>query len=457
MIQTHDVVVIGAGVVGAAIGRLMAGHELDVVIVEARGDVGDATSKANTAILHTGFDASPGTLESTLVRRGYELLLDYSTQTGIPVQRTSALLVAWDEEQVCSLPELQRKAQLNGYDLTRLVDADHVYAAVPDLGPGALGGLIVPDESIICGWSTTLALATDAVNRGCDLRLNTAVTGIEVGERTTVVRTSHGDLVTRWVVNAAGLGGDVIERMVGFDRFALHPRRGELVVFDKLARPRVPVIVLPVPSKAGKGVLVSPTIYGNVMVGPTAEDMQDRADTATTESGLSFLESRLARLMPALLDEEVTATYAGLRAAHDQDDYVLAADAGSRYAVAGCIRSTGLTASMAIAEYLGKLLVAAGLELVPRSDLPAPPQMPPIGEHQVRPFQDAELINADPAYGTVICFCERVTEGEIRDAMAATIPARDLGALRRRTRAHNGRCQGFYCGARLTAMLDAGP
>ena len=449
----YDVVVVGAGVVGCAIGRYLAGHELDVAVVEARGDVGDGTSKANTAILHTGFDASPGTLEARLVRDGYRLLSEYCAGTGIPLRRTSALLVAWDGEQLDALPSLQAKAEQNGYLETRVVDAAHVYATVPDLGPGALGGLVVPGESVICTWSTSIALATDAVARGCDLRLDTVVTGIEVGPDTTVVTTDRGDLETRWVVNAAGLGGDVVERMVGLDRFTLNPRRGELLVFDKLAGPKVPVIVLPVPSKVGKGVLVSPTIYGNVMLGPTAEDLADRADTATTEDGFAFLREQGARLMPSLLEEEVTAAYAGLRAAHDRTDYVIEADAERRYAVAGCIRSTGLTSSMAVAEHVGRLLADSGLELHPKAELPPPPQLPPLGEHMLRPYADAGLIARDPAYGAVVCFCERVTEGEIRDALASPVPARDLGGLRRRTRAHNGRCQGFYCGARLTALL----
>lgn len=452
----HDVVVIGAGVIGAAIARELAGHRLSVALVEARGDVGDGTSKANTAILHTGFDASPGTLESRLVHDGYLKLVDYCAATGIPMQNTSALLVAWDDEQLDNLPGLQDKAERNGYHETVLVDADAVYATVPALGPGALGGLVVPGESVICSWSTTIALATDAVNRGCELLLDTTVTGLSLagGEGdASVVHTTRGDLPARWVVNAAGLGGDEIDAMAGFDRFHLHPRRGELLVFDKLSRPDVPVIVLPVPSKLGKGVLVSPTIYGNVMVGPTAEDMTDRTDTATTEAGFDFLRAKGEALVPSLMGEEVTAAYAGLRAAHDRDDYVIEADAGRRYLVAGCIRSTGLTSSMAVGEYVAGLLADAGLELDPRDDLPAPPRVPQIGEHTPRPYQDAERIAADPAYGEVVCFCERVTAGEIRDALGSTIPATDLGGLRRRTRAHNGRCQGFYCGARLTAML----
>lgn len=451
----YDVVVVGAGVVGSAIARELAGYQLKVALVESRSDVGDGTSKANTAILHTGFDASPGTLESRMVGQGYHLLADYAGQTGIPVLKTGALLVAWDAEQLESLPKLQAKAESNGYAKTEIVDAEHVYATVPDLGPGALGGLRVPDESIICTWSTTIALATDAVQRGAVLRLNTAVEGVEVGESVTTVRTTKGTLRTRWLVNAAGLGGDTIDALFGFDRFHLNPRRGELLVFDKLARPKVPVIVLPVPSKVGKGVLVSPTIYGNVMVGPTAEDMTDRADTGTTEDGFEFLFAKGKGLMPSLMGEEVTAAYAGLRAAHDRTDYLIEADPKQRYLVAGCIRSTGLTSCMAVAEYVRGLLTEAGLEADPRTELPEPPRLPNIGEHALRPYEDDELIAKDPAYGEVVCFCERVTKGEIRDACHSTIPARDSGALRRRTRAMNGRCQGFFCGAAVKQLLES--
>ena len=451
----YDVVVVGAGVVGSAIARELAGYQLKVALVESRSDVGDGTSKANTAILHTGFDASPGTLESRMVGQGYHLLADYAGQTGIPVLKTGALLVAWDAEQLESLPKLAAKAESNGYAKTEIVDAEHVYATVPDLGPGALGGLRVPDESIICTWSTTIALATDAVQRGAVLRLNTAVEGVEVGESVTTVRTTKGTLRTRWLVNAAGLGGDTIDALFGFDRFHLNPRRGELLVFDKLARPKVPVIVLPVPSKVGKGVLVSPTIYGNVMVGPTAEDMTDRADTGTTEDGFEFLFAKGKGLMPSLMGEEVTAAYAGLRAAHDRTDYLIEADPAQRYLVAGCIRSTGLTSCMAVAEYVRGLLTEAGLEAAPRTELPEPPRLPNIGEHALRPYEDDELIAKDPAYGEVVCFCERVTKGEIRDACHSTIPARDSGALRRRTRAMNGRCQGFFCGAAVKQLLES--
>ncbi|GAA3206778.1 NAD(P)/FAD-dependent oxidoreductase [Dactylosporangium siamense] len=451
MTTDFDIAVVGAGIVGAAIARLLGGTSLTVALIEARDDVGDGTSKANTAILHTGFDATPGTLEARLVARGYAMLGDYAAATGIPVERTGALLVAWTDEQLQTLPALRGKAERNGYTGCELIESDEVYRRVPALGPGALGGLTVPGESITCTWTTNLALAIDAVNRGVTLLRGRRVTGVEVGPDATRLTCAGGDVTARWVVNAAGLGADVLDGLFGHARFTVTPRRGELFVFDKLARPLAPCIVLPVPSKAGKGVLISPTIYGNVMLGPTAEDLEDRTATGTSERGLAFLLDRGRELMPQLLEEEVTATYAGLRAAIDRDDYLIDVDALHRYVLVGGIRSTGLTAGMAIAEHVGGLLGEA-LDLTPRPYLPDPPRMPNLGEAGVRPYQDAARIDADPEYGRIVCFCERVTRGEIRDAYRSPIPPADLDGLRRRTRAMNGRCQGFYCGAQLAAL-----
>jgi glycerol-3-phosphate dehydrogenase len=448
-----DVAVIGAGVVGCAIARELGGHKLRVALLDTMGDVGDVTSKANTAILHTGFDASPRTMEARLVRRGYQLLSEYAAQTGIPVLKTGALLVAWTPEELAALPGLKRKAEDNGYHHCAILSADEIYADEPYLGSGVLGGLAVPDESIMCTWTTTLALATDAKSRRVELLLNHRVNAIRVGSDYSELLTSRGPIRARWVVNAAGLGSDEIDAMLGHQRFTITPRRGELIVFDKLSIRFVKHIVLPVPSSRGKGVLVSPTIYGNVMLGPTAEDVQDMRATQTSEAGFDFLLDKGRKLLPQLLEEEVTASYAGLRASSDYGDYCIEVDSAQRYLCVAGIRSTGLTASMAIAEYSIALLQEAGLVMVPAVALPPPPRMPNLGEPFARPYQDPERISADPEYGRIICFCERVTRGEIRDALNSAIPPSDLDGLRRRTRAMNGRCQGFFCGAEVAACV----
>lgn len=451
-----DVVVIGAGIVGCAIARALAGTGLSVTLVEARNDVGDGTSKANTALLHTGFDSTPGTLESRLVARGYQMLGDYAVQTGIPVEHTGAMLVAWTDEEADALPRLKEKAEANGYRACTIVTPDEVYRRVPDLGPGALGGLTVPGESIICTWTTNLALATDAVARGARLLRGARVTKVDAGPEVTTLHTTAGEVQGRWVVNAAGLGADHLDNEFGYQRFTVVPRRGELLVFDKLARPMAPLIVLAVPSSRGKGVLVSPTIYGNVMVGPTSENLEDRTATGTSEDGFEFLVSKGRALMPTLFDEEITASYAGLRASTEHDDYLIDLDAEQRYVLVGGIRSTGLTSGMAIAEYVTGLLADAGIDVTERDDLPAPSRMPNIGEAEIRPYQDGARIEADPEYGRIVCFCERVSAGEIRDTFDSPIPPADLDGLRRRTRVMNGRCQGFYCGAHTQALLQAG-
>jgi len=447
------VVIVGAGVVGAAIARTLAQYALSCTVAEASDDVGTGTTKANTAILHTGFDAVPGSLESRLVRRGAELLRQYAAKAGIPLERTGALLIAWNAEQAAQLAGIADKARLNGYLAARQISADQLYAREPHLGLGALGALEIPDESIICPWTTPLAYAIEAVTAGIRLELRTRVLGVKQADGMHEVQTSNGVLRCRWLVNAAGLESDHIDAMLGGTGFTIRPRRGELIVFDKLTRPLLSSILLPVPTLQTKGVLVAPTVYGNVLLGPTAEDVHDRADTATTAAGLSSLLTAGRRILPQLVEDEVTATYAGLRAATEHRDYQIRVDADRRYACVAGIRSTGLTASLGIAEYVVEHLADAGLTLKDRAPT-AVPFMPYIGQAGTRPYQDQARIGRDRAYGEIVCHCERVTRGEIRDAFAGPLPPASLDGLRRRTRAMNGRCQGFFCGAAVARLLE---
>ncbi|MCX5441599.1 FAD-dependent oxidoreductase [Streptomyces sp. NBC_00063] len=455
--RPYDVAVVGAGVVGTAIARELARHpHLRIALLEASADVGDGTSKANTAILHTGFDAVPGSLEARLVREGQRLLAAYAAESGIPVEPVGALLVAWDDAQLDALPDLLEKARRNGYDAARIIGADETRAREPHLGPGALGALDVPGESIICPWTTTLAYATQAVRSGVELHLNTRVETASSEGGDHLLATSRGALRARFLVNAAGLNADVLDRLVlGAGDFTVTPRRGQLIVFDELARDLVRHILLPVPTALGKGVLVAPTVYGNVLLGPTAEDLDDKEATGTTADGLDALLTKGRRILPALVDEEVTAVYAGLRAATEHDDYRIRCHEERRYVTVGGIRSTGLTASMAIAAHVAGLIAEAdaGLDLEAPGE-PGPVHMPNLGEAFPRPYQRADLIATDPAYGTIVCHCERVTRGEIRDALISTVPPASLEGLRRRTRARGGRCQGFYCGAAVRALHE---
>ncbi len=453
--QRYDVAIIGAGVVGTAMARQLARYRLRTVVLDRSNDVGTGTSKANTAILHTGFDTLPGSLESTLVRRGHELLTAYARASGIALEKTGALLVAWDAPQAARLDDVLAKSAATGYQHAHRITLEELYRREPHLGRGATGALSIPDESIVCPWSTSIAFATEAVGAGVELRLGVEVTEVTRDADTWLLRTPRGHVRSDWVVNAAGLGSDRVNRRFGHDEFTIAPRRGQLVVFDKLARSLLSSILLPVPTERTKGVLVAPTVYGNVLVGPTAEDIGDREDTATTAAGLAGLLQAGRSILPELVDEEVTAVYAGLRAATEHRDYQIAIDDRERYACVGGIRSTGLTASLAIAEHVVAEMGAGGLALDEAAREPTIPRMPQLGETETRAFQDAVKIEGDPAYGHIVCFCERVTEGEVRDALAGPVAAVDLGGLRRRTRATNGRCQGFFCGAVIAARLAA--
>jgi glycerol-3-phosphate dehydrogenase len=449
----RDVVVVGAGVVGSAIARELSRFQLRCTLVEAGADVGAGTSKANTALLHTGFDAKPGTIEARLVRRGHELLSDYASRAGIPLQRIGALLVAWSEDERAQLPGIIERSLVNGYQSIRELDVEELYRRIPNLGPGARGALEVPDEGIVCPFTTPLAFATEAVLGGCELRLRAPVTGVRrLAGGALELTTPSGLLQTRFLVNAAGLHSDELDRMLGHDAFTVTPRRGELIVFDKLARPLLDHILLAVPTATTKGVLLAPTVFGNLLIGPTAEDVKDRRDTSSTTRGLAYLRSETLRIMPALAQHEVSAIYAGLRAATEHADYQLSIHAPEGYVCVGGIRSTGLSASMAIAEHVRAELAAAGLALEPELEA-ASVRMPNLGESLPRPYAQPQRIGENPDFGRIVCFCERVTRGEILAALASPIPPADLDGLRRRTRVLMGRCQGFYCGAHVAALL----
>jgi glycerol-3-phosphate dehydrogenase len=452
--QGYDVAIVGGGDVGSAIARELARFDLRIALIEAGPDVGAGTSKANTAILHTGYDAKPGTLEARLVARGHELLTAYAAEVGIPIERTGALLVAWDGEQLARFGAIKENALRCGYDRVGEVGVDELYRREPHLGPGALGALEIPDEHIVCPFTPPLAYATQAVMAGVDLRRSERVTRLERPEaRGWLLRTSRGALAAGWVVNAGGLHSDEVHRMAGQDGFTVTPRRGELIVYDKLSRPLIRHILLPVPTATTKGVLVAPTVFGNVMLGPTAVDVDPKDDTSSTSEGIAYLRSLGDRIVPDLSEQEVTAIYVGLRAATEHADYQIGVDEERRYAWAGGIRSTGLTGSMAIAEHVRDGLDDAGLALRERRGGLPDLRMPNIGEAAPRPYARADMIAVDPEYGRIACFCERVTRGEIRDAAASPIPPADLDGLRRRTRVLMGRCQGFFCGAHVPALL----
>jgi glycerol-3-phosphate dehydrogenase len=459
MTQIFDIAVIGAGVAGSAIARELSRYQLKVALVESAPDVGMGTSKASTAIWHTGFDAKPGTLEATLMRRSYALMDKYMPEANIPHERLGAILIAWNQDQLDALPALKKKAHDNGVVDVKIISVDEVYRREPNINKGALGGLLVPGEGILCTFTVPLAYATQAVVNGVELFLNFQVK--EIRQQTVdgglwTVASADNEIQTRYVVNAAGLFSDEINAHFGHTNFTVTPRRGQLIVYDtrSVERTLVNHVLLPVPTSKTKGVLISPTVYGNILLGPTAEDLPPSAKTATqtTADGFEFLLGKGRVILPQLLHEEVTATYSGLRAATEHSDYQIEMRAEQKYLCVGGIRSTGVSSAMGIAEYAVELLGGAGLDLKLKDEF-KPVRMPTIGQADIRPYQDAEMIAQNPLYGEMVCHCERVSRGELTDAMNADIPATTLDGLRRRTRASQGRCQGFNCHAALVKDL----
>jgi len=443
----HDAAVIGGGVVGCALLRRLALHGLDVVLLERGRDLLSGASKANSALLHTGFDAPAGSLELACMRAGYREYLEIHTSLGLPLVRTGAVMVAWNDVERARLPGLLAKAIANGIDDVRALDPSEIRALEPGLAPGALAGLHVPGEHVIDPWSTPLAYARQAMAHGATVMRDCEVLDGVLEGNTWRLVTPQGDVQARIVINAAGLYADLVERFARPPPFEIRPRKGQFVVLDKTARDAVRTIVLPVPTERTKGVIVCPTIFGNVLVGPTAEEQVARDHAATDTTTLEALIVRGREILPALAHHAVTATYAGLRPATERPEYRIEALPDERWISVAGIRSTGLTAALGIARHVVDLYRR---HFGPLADaaVPISTSVPNLGESLPRPWMQ-------PDAGEIVCHCERVTRTEIEAALSGPLPAGDLGGLRRRTRVMLGRCQGFHCAGRV-AQIAAG-
>ncbi len=445
--QIHDVAVIGAGAVGCAVAHALAVRGLDVVVLERGAEPLSGASKANSAILHTGFDAPPGTLEARLVARGHALYLQRAERHGLSVLRTGALVVAWNEDQAERLPALLEQAHTNGVHDALLLDAREVATREPSLAPGQHGALYVPREHVIDPWSPFHHYASEARRRGARFVFDAALESGTFDGHTWTLGVEGGQTVRAGrTVNCAGLHGDTVERAcLGASHFEVRPRAGQFVVFDKAAARHVGAILLPVPNKITKGVVLTRTAFGNVLVGPTAEEQTDRERARTTRKGLRALVAEAERLVPALAGIPVTATYAGLRPGSDDKGYRMRHEPDLGWLTVGGIRSTGMTSSLGLAEHVVQLLLGELAE-TPVDDTPLSHPIV-LSEHEHRDWRT-------PGYGEIVCHCEMVTRREIEAALDGPLPARSLAGVRRRTRCGLGRCQGFNCAGRLAELTD---
>ena len=451
----YDVAIIGAGVVGCAIARSFAIRGWRIVVVEKAQDILEGASKGNSALLHTGFDEPAGSLELDLIKSGYALYRRINARMNLPFERTGALVVAWDEEQRTKLSGIAAHAKASGVEAS-VLDAEQLQAREPKLATNATGAVLIPDEGIIDPWSAPLGYMRQALLHGATLLTGADVRGIANKGRHWQLATARGAVDAKLVVNAAGLFGDRVERLAGREPgFAIRPRKGQFVVYDKPAHELVSSIILKVPTERTKGVLLARTVFGNLLLGPTAEDQDDRVHARTDESVLRRIMAEGEAMLPSLAEQTITAAFAGLRPATEHRDYQLKADMESRFITVGGIRSTGLSASLGIGEWAatqGSVILGEAREAPQDDDLDWP-QLPNLAEARPRPYQSA-------GRGPIACHCEWVTEGEIVDALNAPVGAGTLGGLKRRTRAMMGRCQGFGCtGAvsRLAPQLFPAP
>lgn len=440
----HDVAIIGAGVVGCAVARRFALAGAHVVLIERGADILSGASKANSAILHTGFDAPPGSLELDLVKAGRQEYLEIRETLGLSLVETGALVCAWNDTEAEKLVAIEAQGRENGIAGLRLLDGAQARATMPSLSDRLVAAIEVSGEHVIDPWSAPLAYLTQAVRLGATFLRNTELLQGRFDGHWRL-ETSSGEVRAQSVINTAGLYGDLVDERLGIaPEFRIKPRKGQFVVLDKAAFRHVPRIVLPVPSEITKGIVVCPTAFGNVLVGPTAEEQEDRVRATVEESTLKALLERGAEIVPALSGLPVTAVYAGLRPASDNKAYRVFSRPDMRAITLGGIRSTGLSSSLGLAQHALKLHSAFGDTFQPRHDVPNI-HVPSLTETEERDWQRAD-------HGEIVCHCELVTRREIEAVFDSPVPPGDFGGLRRRTRAGMGRCQGFYCNARLAEM-----
>ena len=450
----YDVIIVGAGVSGAASARELSRCAARVCVLEKEEDVCCGTSKANSAIVHAGYDAAPGSLMAKLNVRGNALMGDLAKDLDIPFRRIGSLVVCLSEEDMPGLQALYDRGQANGVPDLRIIYHDELLQMEPNLSEEAYAALYAPTAGIVCPFGLNIALAENAAMNGVEFHFDTEVQSLERRQGGGwILHTSQGSYETRLVVNAAGVYADSLHNMISSGKIHITPRRGDYCLLDKTTGSHVNHTIFPLPGKYGKGILVSPTIHGNLLLGPTAIDVADPEATNTTADGLAQVLENAGRYVKEIPYKNVITSFAGLRAHEDGHEFIIGEVPGAENFIdcAG-IESPGLTSSPAIGEMVAEI-VRAKLELSEkehfisrRKGIMNPTQLPD-GERQ-------EWIRRHPAYGHIVCRCEHISEGEILDAIHRPLGARSLDGVKRRVRAGMGRCQGGFCSPRVMELLS---
>ena len=444
--DVFDIIVIGAGVVGCAVARQFTLEGAKVAVIEKASDILDGASKANSAILHTGFDAPANSIELSCIKSGFEEYHKIHKQLNLPIEKTGAHVVAWNDGEAAKIHGILSKAHDNGISDAKMISAEQLLIKEPNLGKNAQGAIYIPDEAIIDPWSAPYAYLKQSIINGGQIFLHTQVLGGDFDGDIWEIKTSRGTIKSRHIINCAGLYGDELNKiLLGDAKFEITPRKGQFVVFDKVSAKIINSIILPVPNNRTKGVVLCRTIFGNLLLGPTAQDQKSRTDASTNEQDLQELIDIGIKKIPALKNMPITATYAGLRPATQFKEYQIETKPEKNHLTIGGIRSTGLSSALGIAKYVYKLYEDMGLKhsKIKNPKLPEPASI--LAQDGKRDWQKEN-------HGEIICHCEMVSEREIKAALKEPLKANSLAGLKRQTRVTMGRCQGFYCSAKLSQM-----
>ncbi len=448
----YDVIIIGAGVSGSAVARELSRYKVNACVLEKEEDVCCGTSKANSAIIHAGYDAAEGSLMAKLNVEGNQIMPELSKELDIPFEQCGSLVVCLDEASLPNLQALYDRGVKNGVeDLEIITDKARIREMEPNLTDEVVAVLSAPTAGIVCPFHLNIALAENAYTNGIDFKFDTEVESIEPIEGGWKLETSQGVYETRYVVNAAGVYADRFHNMVSESKIHITPRRGDYFLLDKNAGKHVNRTIFALPSKYGKGVLVTPTVHGNLIIGPTAVDIEDKEGTTTTREGLDEL-SKASLNVKNLPMRQVITSFAGLRAHEDHHEFIIREleDAPGFVDCAG-IESPGLTSSPAIGKMVAEIL-REKLDLDVNPDFNGT-RKGNIDLDTLSKEEKAALIEKEPAYGNIICRCEMVTEGELLDAIHRPLGARTLDGIKRRTRAGAGRCQAGFCTPKTMEIL----
>ncbi len=454
----YDVIIIGAGVTGSAIARELSKWQLRIAVLEKASDVCEGTSKANSGIVHGGFDAKPGSLKAKFNVLGNKMMEKLSQDLEFPFKRNGSLVLTFDEEGKDRLEELKKQGEENGVEGLCILNREQLKQLEPHISDEAKAALCAPTGGIVCPFHLTMALAENAAENGVEFFLNTKVENLVKTENGYKIETDKGSYETKTVVNAAGVYADVIHNMVSGKKMKIVARKGEYCLMDKEAGNYVSHTIFQLPGVYGKGVLVTPTVHGNLLAGPTAEDIEDKEGIDTTAQGMETLLAKGGKSVENLPTRQIITSFAGLRAhmadfgGEEDDDFVIgeAEDAPGFFDAAG-IESPGLSSAPAIGEYVAEW-IAARLSAKEKPDFKEKRKgMPNMAEADEE--ERKRLIAEDPAFANVICRCELVTEGEILAAIRRTLGATTLDGIKRRTRAGMGRCQAGFCSPKTVEIL----